>query len=66
MSGLLKMRRLGIISDLPRLLGVQSEHADPVWRYYSKPKAGRVYNPVTVRPSVAQAAMIATRCPSPA
>ena len=31
---------------------------DPVWRYYSKPKAERVYNPVTVRPSVAQAAMI--------
>ena len=58
MSGLLKMRRLGIISDLPRLFGVQSEHADPVWRYYSKPKAERVYNPVTVRPSVAQAAMI--------
>lgn len=43
MSGLLKMRRLGIISDLPRLFGVQSEHADPVWRYYSKPKAERVY-----------------------
>jgi len=58
MSGLLKMRRLGIISDLPRLFGVQSEHADPVWRYYSKPKAERVYNPVAVRPSVAQAAMI--------
>ena len=58
MSGLLKMRRLGIISDLPRLFGVQSEHADPVWRYYSKPKAERVYSPVTVRPSVAQAAMI--------
>ena len=49
MSGLLKMRRLGIISDLPRLFGVQSEHADPVWRYYSKPKAERVYNPVAVR-----------------
>ena len=29
-----------------------------MWRYYSKPKAERVYNPVTVRPSVAQAAMI--------
>lgn len=58
MSGLLKMRRLGIISELPRLFGVQSEHADPVWRYYSKPKAERVYNPVAVRPSVAQAAMI--------
>ena len=61
MSGLLKMRRLGIISDLPRLFGVQSEHADPVWRYYSKPKAERVYNPVAVRPSVAQAAILANR-----
>ena len=58
MSGLLKMHRLGIITALPRLFGVQSEHADPVWRYYSKPKAERVYAPVTVRPSVAQAAMI--------
>ena len=58
MSGLLKMRRLGIIAELPRLFGVQSEHADPVWRYYSAPKAERVYRPVTVRPSVAQAAMI--------
>lgn len=58
MSGLLKMRRLGIIAELPRLFGVQSEHADPVWRYYSAPKAERVYRPVAVRPSVAQAAMI--------
>lgn len=66
MSGLLKMRRLGIISDLPRLFGVQSEHADPVWRYYSKPKAERVYNPVTVRPSVAQAAMIGNPVSFPA
>ena len=58
MSGLLKMHRLGIIEALPRLFGVQSEHADPVWRYYSQPKAQREYHPVTVRPSVAQAAMI--------
>lgn len=58
MSGLLKMRRLGIIGALPRLFGVQSEHADPVWRYYSAPRAERVYKPVAVRPSVAQAAMI--------
>ncbi len=58
MSGLLKLRRLGIISELPRLFGVQSEHADPVWRYYSAPKDARVWKPVDVRPSVAQAAMI--------
>ena len=58
MSGLLKMHRLGIIAELPRLFGVQSEHADPVWRYYSAPKSERRYEPVAVRPSVAQAAMI--------
>ncbi len=58
MSGLLKMRRLGIITSLPLLVGVQSEHADPVWRYYSQPPATRKYAPVSVRPSVAQAAMI--------
>ncbi|MEG2004400.1 MAG: threonine synthase [Bilophila sp.] len=58
MSGLLKLHRLGIIETLPRLFGVQSEHADPVWRYYSAPKATRHYAPVEVQPSVAQAAMI--------
>ncbi|MDD6087958.1 MAG: pyridoxal-phosphate dependent enzyme [Desulfovibrionaceae bacterium] len=58
MSGLLKMRCLGIIEGLPKLFGVQSEHADPVWRYYSKPVQERKYEPVAVRPSVAQAAMI--------
>ncbi len=57
-SGLLKMHRLGVITELPRIFGVQSEHADPVWRYYSAPKSQRRYEPVTVRPSVAQAAMI--------
>lgn len=58
MSGLLKMIDLGIINELPRLFGVQSSHADPVWRYYSADPAHRVYEPVNVRPSVAQAAMI--------
>ena len=58
MSGLLKLRALGVIETLPRLFGVQSEHADPVWRYYSQPRESRRYEPVTVRPSVAQAAMI--------
>ena len=58
MSGLLKLVRLGLIKALPGLYGVQSEHADPVWRYYSAPKAERSYSPVSVRPSVAQAAMI--------
>ena len=58
MSGLLKMKKLNIIDELPRLFGVQSHHANPVWRYYSQPKETRTYAPVTVTASVAQAAMI--------
>ena len=58
MCGLLKMLDLGIITSLPRIFGVQSEHADPVWRYYDAPKSSRHWQPVTVQPSVAQAAMI--------
>lgn len=58
MSGMLKLRELGIITALPRIFGVQSEHADPVWRYYAAPAGERVWRPVDVRPSVAQAAMI--------
>ncbi len=57
-SACLKMRRLGIIEELPHIVGVQSEHADPVWRYYSQPKNNREYHAVQVQPSVAQAAMI--------
>jgi threonine synthase len=58
MSGLLKMLRYGVIESLPKIVAVQSEHADPVFRYYSQAEGSRVYEPVTVRPSVAQAAMI--------
>lgn len=59
MAGFLKLLRLGIIATLPRIIGVQSHHADPVWRYYSQADpARRNYAPVTVQPSVAQAAMI--------
>lgn len=58
MSGFLKLHALGIIENLPRIFGVQSEHADPVYQYYAAPKATREYAPVTVTPSVAQAAMI--------
>ncbi|MCQ2444665.1 MAG: pyridoxal-phosphate dependent enzyme, partial [Mailhella sp.] len=57
-SACLKMYRLGIIEALPHIVGVQTEHADPVWRYYSQPRESRVYKPVAVKPSVAQAAMI--------
>ena len=58
MQGFLKLYDLGIITQLPRIFGVQSHHADPVYRYYAAPKDTRVFTPVTVEPSVAQAAMI--------
>ncbi|MDR3570372.1 MAG: threonine synthase [Syntrophobacteraceae bacterium] len=59
MAGFLKMHDLGIIDSLPSVIGVQSEHANPVYLYYLEPeKARRQFRPVTVRPSVAQAAMI--------
>jgi len=59
MRGFLKFLDAGIISELPTIIGVQSEHADPVYRYYleSNP-AKRRFEPVTVQSSVAQAAMI--------
>jgi len=54
MEGFLDMQRLGIIETLPHILAVQSRHANPValWRSSGE------YNPMTVSPSVAQAAMI--------
>ena len=58
LGGLLKLHRYGVIDGLPRVFGVQSSHADPVFRYYSQPPEQRQYKPVTVQPSVAQAAMI--------
>ena len=59
MNGFLKFFKAGIIDRLPRIIGVQSEHADPVYQYYLEPdKAKRVFHPVDTRPSVAQAAMI--------
>ncbi len=59
MSGFLKFYQTGIIGALPKIIGVQSEHADPVYRYYLEPDADkRKFEPVTVKLSVAQAAMI--------
>ncbi|MGE4298301.1 MAG: threonine synthase [Desulfovibrionaceae bacterium] len=59
MGGFLKLHALGIIGELPRVFGVQSHHADPVYRYYSvDDPAARQYKAVPVTPSVAQAAMI--------
>jgi threonine synthase len=59
MSGFLKFFEAGVITALPKIVGVQSRHADPVYRYYQEPLAERRrFVPVTVQPSVAQAAMI--------
>jgi threonine synthase len=59
MSGFLKFHEARIIDCLPKIIGVQSFHADPVYRYYQEPDpAKRRFEPVTVRASVAQAAMI--------
>lgn len=58
-SGFLKFYETGIIQSLPKIIGVQSHHADPVYRYYLEPDENkRRFEPVTVKPSVAQAAMI--------
>ncbi len=59
MNGFLKFHDAGIINTLPKIIGVQSEHADPVYRYYLEPDEDkREFKPVDTRPSVAQAAMI--------
>jgi threonine synthase len=59
LSGFIKFLQIGIIDRLPKIIGVQSHHADPVYQYYAQEKeAQRVFKPQTVRPSVAQAAMI--------
>ena len=58
-SGFLKFFEAGIIDRLPKIIGVQSTHANPVYRYYLEPDPEkRSFVPVKVRPSVAQAAMI--------
>ena len=58
MNGFLKFFQAGVIERLPKILGVQSSHADPVFRYYQAPADRRRFEPVTVQASVAQAAMI--------
>ncbi len=54
MEGFLDLLRLRIIESLPTVIGVQSEHADPVYKW----RMTGNYKPVSVVPSVAQAAMI--------
>jgi threonine synthase len=59
MNGFIKFHKAGIIDALPKIIGVQSAHADPVFQYYQEPDgAKRRFVPQTARPSVAQAAMI--------
>jgi threonine synthase len=54
MEGFIDLARLGIIPALPGILAVQSHHADPVYRWHQS----GTYAPVSVKSSVAQAAMI--------
>ncbi len=58
LAGFLKLKRLQIITQLPKVIGVQTAHADPIFRYYEQPEASRSYAPVQVKASAAQAAMI--------
>jgi len=59
MSGFLKFYEAGIINCLPKIVGVQSTHANPVYRYFLEAdRDKRKFVPVTVKSSVAQAAMI--------
>lgn len=59
MNGFIKFFEAGIIETLPQIIGVQSSHANPVYRYYLEPDISkRQFIPVNVKPSVAQAAMI--------
>ncbi|MBR9980125.1 MAG: threonine synthase [Desulfatitalea sp.] len=59
MSGFLKFHQVGLIAQLPKIIGVQSAHADPVYQYYREADpAKRRFVPQSVRSSVAQAAMI--------
>ena len=43
MSGFMKLVDLGVIEKPPRIFGVQTSHADPVWRYYQKPAPERSF-----------------------
>ncbi|MBI5552533.1 MAG: threonine synthase [Desulfobacterales bacterium] len=59
MSGFLKFHQIGLITALPKIIGVQSSHADPVYQYYRETdRDRRKFVPQNVRASVAQAAMI--------
>ncbi len=58
-SGFINFYQTGIIDNLPKIIGVQSDHANPVYLYYLEPDPKRrVFKPIKVKPSCAQAAMI--------
>ena len=49
LNGFIKFYQTGIITDLPKIVGVQSEHANPVYQYYLEPDAHkREFKPVHV------------------
>jgi threonine synthase len=54
MEGFLDFFQTGIIKSLPLIIGVQSTHANPVVQW----RESGTYTPMSVKPSVAQAAMI--------
>ena len=60
MQGFLRLHDLKIIETLPRVIGVQSRHADPVFRYYLEPDTSQtgLCAGDGATASVAQAAMI--------
>jgi len=59
MNGFLNFYKVGVIETLPKIVGVQSAHANPVYLYYLEPDPKkRKWQPVKVKPSCAQAAMI--------
>lgn len=59
MNGFLKFFKVGVIDALPKIIGVQSDHANPVFSYYQESDTSkRRFVPMNVQPSVAQAAMI--------
>lgn len=59
LNGFIKFFETGIIEHLPKIIGVQSHHANPVYEYYQEQNPERrQFKPVTVQASVAQAAMI--------
>jgi threonine synthase len=62
LNGFLKFYKAGVVSSLPKVMAVQSVRADPLFKYMADSEEEddgiRVFESVSVKPSVAQAAMI--------